>query len=48
MKKTYTTPAMEIIKIKAQQLLAGSQNLGMGSGTQSPDDAEGRYFDDWE
>ena len=42
MKKTYMTPAVEIVDVKMNtQLLAGSV-LGMGSGTKSPTEGDAR------
>ncbi len=35
MKKTYINPIMEVVKIHAPQILAGS-DLGMGSGDKNP------------
>ena len=43
MKKTYINPSMEIVKIKAQQILAGS--LEMGSGDKNPVNADTRFMD---
>jgi len=49
MKKTYINPAMEVINIHAQQLLAGSITVAMGEGKVNAADAGGRYDDfDWE
>ncbi|MBQ9651497.1 MAG: hypothetical protein IJV13_04705 [Prevotella sp.] len=46
MKKTYINPTIEVVNIKAPQLLAGSPEVPKGS-SGSADDAEGRY-DDWD
>ena len=43
MKKKYITPAMEIVKIETQQIIAAS--LGMGVGNKGVDVADGREFD---
>ena len=46
MKKTYIQPVLEVVKLKnSMELLAGSQTLGVGSGTLSADEALGRDFD---
>lgn len=39
MKKTYINPEMEIVKIKTQQLLAGSVNAPVSDETQDNGDA---------
>ena len=43
MKKTYINPAMEIVKIETQQIIAAS--LGMGDGDKAPGGADSRFFD---
>ena len=46
MKKTYINPAMEIIKIATQQMLAGS-TLSVGDTPTDPGSSDAREFDDW-
>ena len=43
MKKKYINPAMEIVKIETQQIIAAS--LGMGAGDKTPGSADSRFFD---
>lgn len=45
MKKTYKNPTMEVVKLQAQHLLAGSEKVGFGNGTKSGGEAAGRGFD---
>ena len=50
MKKTYIQPVLGVIKLNnSMELLAGSQTLGVGSGTLSADQALGREDEgyDW-
>ena len=42
MKKKYINPAMEIVKIETQQVIAGSPGLG---GQYNGDTPESRFFD---
>lgn len=42
MKKKYINPAMEIVKIETQQVIAGSPGLGGEYGGKTP---ESRFFD---
>ena len=48
MKKTYFAPEMEIIEVKAQQILAGS--IPVGSTTNDASNAEAPEYEwaDWE
>ena len=42
MKKTYINPEMEIIELRTQPLLAGSEKVGLGDGPVDPSSADGR------
>jgi hypothetical protein len=49
MKKTYINPAMQVIKIETQQMLAASDpNVSLGSGSVDAGSVESRSNDFWD
>ena len=46
MKKTYINPAMEVIKVHTQQMLAASTDMNLKGGTASEWGARGSDLDD--
>lgn len=49
MKKTYSNPKMEVIKLNAQQMILSGSSVGFGSGTQNAGNSLGREDegDEW-
>ena len=48
MKKTYTTPSMETIKISSPNLMSVSNGGGLGNNYNSSDVSYSRGEDDWD